>query len=65
VEQFFYLQNADRKLLLVHSWSDPDDPVGIALDYYGRMRKTMGGEVKNEQYVFNIKNVPCLKICGL
>lgn len=40
MEQFFYSQNTDltafnepgRKMLLMHSWSDPEVPVGMTLD---------------------------------
>lgn len=55
----FYSQNSDLtafkeaggKMLLMHSWSDPEVPVGMTLDYYGKVRNTMGGQAATDDFL--------------
>jgi feruloyl esterase len=59
MEQFFYSQNTDltafneagRKMLLMHSWSDPKVPVGLTLDWYARVRRMMGGQESTDGFL--------------
>lgn len=59
MENIFYSQNADLtefkkaggKMLLMHSWSDPEVPVGMSLAWYGKVRDMMGGQAQTDEFL--------------
>ena len=45
------LKEAGGKMLLMHGWSDPEVPVGMTLDWYARVRRTMGGQESTDGFL--------------